>query len=341
MGLLDWFKNRPSQFDPDAVSDEVTLRAIDKAVTLTNPHLKLLRSYQERLAPAVQTSLSYLRQGIGGIPAAVSMSAERWAVDPVLRAFFVSASDIAPSIGRSPNLRKLFDKYRTLDEAYFVMEMVCNEQHVAGLSLRGDVVPRDLEQTVIAFANHQARICGCDESEVRRLLGTQGFEYLVAQALAEIGEERSERRELEDSASLIRARLRLLRQQGPGLGSVFGAGPQNQEERLKLEMELLENERQMESIGDSEEILEKELDHLCDILGQPERYIRVEKKDVRLSTLNVVLDETSSDVAARISFSLADLVGEPRVQRAFVLARIDRSEMQPEKLDFATAERLL
>ena len=54
MGLLDWFKNRQSQFDPDSPSDELTLRAIDKAVALTNPRLKLVRGYQERLAPAVE-----------------------------------------------------------------------------------------------------------------------------------------------------------------------------------------------------------------------------------------------------------------------------------------------
>ena len=63
---------------------------------------------------------------------------------------------------------------------------------------------------------------------MRRLLGTQAFEYLVAQALSDIGEMRSERRELEESAALIRAHLRLLRQQGPGLGTVFNSALENQ-----------------------------------------------------------------------------------------------------------------
>jgi hypothetical protein len=42
MGILDWFKNRPAQFDPDRVSDETVRWAVDKAITLTNPRLKLL-----------------------------------------------------------------------------------------------------------------------------------------------------------------------------------------------------------------------------------------------------------------------------------------------------------
>ena len=42
MGILDWFKNRPAQFDPDRVSDELIRAAADKAITLTNPRLNVL-----------------------------------------------------------------------------------------------------------------------------------------------------------------------------------------------------------------------------------------------------------------------------------------------------------
>ena len=35
MGILDWFKNRPAQFDPDRVSDEMIGAATEKAITLT------------------------------------------------------------------------------------------------------------------------------------------------------------------------------------------------------------------------------------------------------------------------------------------------------------------
>ena len=44
-----------------------------------------------------------------------------------------------------------------------------------------------MAQKVIGFSDCQVRICGKEEAEVRRLLATQTFEYLVAQALSEIG----------------------------------------------------------------------------------------------------------------------------------------------------------
>ena len=47
MGILDWFKSRPSFFEPDRLSDDTTTRAIEKAVTLTNPRMKLIHSYRD------------------------------------------------------------------------------------------------------------------------------------------------------------------------------------------------------------------------------------------------------------------------------------------------------
>ena len=83
-----------------------------------------------------------------------------------------------------------------LDEICIVMGMAFNEQTVHGMSLESNSVRREVAQKIIGFSDHQVRICGQEESEVRRLLGIQTYEYLVAQALSEIGEERSERREL-------------------------------------------------------------------------------------------------------------------------------------------------
>ena len=85
------------------------------------------------------------------------------------------------------------------------------------------------------------------------------FEYLVAQALSEIGEERVERQELQTNRSLLRTRLKLLQQHGPGLGSMFGDEPAAPGEQTRLAAELLEKERQLESLGGNDSVLESEL----------------------------------------------------------------------------------
>lgn len=341
MGILDWFKNRPSQFDPDRLSDEMLQKAIDKAVTLTNPRLKLVRSYQERLAPVVQNSLDFLRDTILALPPPLWVSFANWSFTPALRAFFVAATDISGTLGRSTNLRTLFAKYPEQDDAYFILGMTYIEQNVLGVAMQGDVLRHDVSQTVVSFSDHKVRICGRTEAEIRRLLGAQGFEYLVAQALAEIGEERSERLELQDTRALIRARLRMLQQQGPGLGSVFAMAPGKGEEQLKLEERLLENERQLEALGSAEEALDGELEALCGVLAQPEKYVHLERKQLKLNSMNVVLDDTSTDIVSEIDFSLAQLSGAAKIQSAFVLARMDRSEMPEIRMNLADAERYL
>ena len=341
MGILDWFINRPAQFDPDRSSEELIERAIDKAVQLTNPRIKLVRDYRQRLRPAVGVTIDYLRSAVQALPAPIDVASSRWSDTPSLRAFFAAHQDVARTVGRSSNLRTLFEKYPQLDQACFVLGMACEEQRVFGMALSGDVVQREVAQTVLVFSDHQARICGQDENEVRRLVGVQAFEYLVAEALAQAGEERSERRELEEARALLRARLRLLEQQGPGFGSILGAPAGASAERARLESELMENEQQLESCVPPEGVLEAEFELLNAVLAAPGDYLVFEARHTRLSTLNVVLEGNAEEAGLVVDYSLVRGSGMKQGRRAFVLGRFARADLNDTGLDFAQASRLL
>ncbi len=342
MGILDWFKNRPAQFDPDRISEELIRGAIDKAITVTNPRLSVVPSCQKRLAPAVEMTIGFLRALLRELPPSRPLSLAAWSCDPALRAFFVAPTDIPAALGRADNLRTLFDKYPELDEACLVLGMSFSEQQVFGLALQGEVVQRDVAQTSVSFSDHRAHLCGRDEARLNRVIGAQAFEYLLAQALAEIGADRAERRELEANRSLIRARLRLLQQQGPGLGSMFGGPPAARGEQARLEAELLENERQMAALGSSESALEMELECLREVLENPQRYVHFEQKQLRLTAMNVVTEKTSGELAAEVDFHVAELNGDPPVRRAFVVARVERSELPAaSRINFDAAARYL
>lgn len=342
MSILDWFKNRPGQYDQGRASGELVQWAVDKAITLVNPRLKLLPNHEKRLAPAVGTTIEFLRAQVSTLPAVHVLSSKTWSSDPALRAFFVAPADISAVLGRSDNLRTLFDKFPDLDEAYLVLGMACNVQRVFGMALHGDTVQRDVAQASVSFSDHRARLCDRDESRLRRIVGVEVFERLVAQALSEIGAERVERQELQTNRSLIRTRLRLLQQYGPGLGAMFGAAPAAKSEQAGLEAALLENERQLEAIGGAESALETELECLKTVLASPERYLHFEPRRLRLSPMNIVLDESSTEKAAEVDFAMVELSGATPVSRAFILARAARSEMPPpQKIDFDHAVRYL
>jgi hypothetical protein len=327
MGILDWFRSRPEQAAA-ALPDEVAAQAIDKAVALVNPRLKLLDSCEKTLRPPIEKTVAYLRDAMLALPAPIELSEAKWASEPVLRAFFAEAREVSDVFGRSRPLRSWLDQHAGADRIFVTLGTTYNERPGRVPTLQGGA-PRDIEQTIVHFSEPRVRICGLDESELRRLLGVSFFEYLVAQAMTEISVAREARRELEDSRGVIRARLR-------GLESAAETDEQRQ-----LKSRLRENERRLEAHGDARSVLEYELECLRGVLDKPESYIGLATRRLRLNTLNAVVDEDSTEAAADVTFTLSDMTGVPRVRRAFVIGSLRRSDVPRVKLDLAGAERLL
>lgn len=339
MGILDWLKNRSTHPGAEIPPSEDVARAIDKAVTLTNPRLKLLGSCEETLRRPMEKCIARLREAMSALPPPIRVSEADWAGEPVLRAIFAKAPEISATLGRSRNLRTFFDKYARIEQAFIILGAACNERQVQTPSLQGGA-RQDIAQTVLDFSVPTVRICGQTDAEVRRLLAMRSFEYLVAQAMTEISQAREGRRELEDSRKLIQARLRLLQQQGPGLGALFDASPESVEQR-QLEVRLLENERQMEEHGSARSVLEYELECLRGVLENSPDHLEFETRRIRLNTLNVVLDEGSTDAGADLALTVAKFSDARKTQRAFVVGRLKRADMPQMKLDIENAERFL
>jgi hypothetical protein len=340
MGISDWFRNRTGQFDNDGVPEETVRWAADKAITLTNPKLRMISDCQKRLSPSVVNSIRFMKGLLPSFPAVRPLSPKVWAGDPALRAFFVTAKDIDDLLARSDQLRAVFEKYPAIDEACLVLGMAIAEQKTFGMAVRGDTIQRDVAQNVVCFSDHKTRLCAPDEAALRRVIAIEIFEYLVSRALGEIGAERSERQELQASRSLIRTRLRLLQQHGPGLGAMFGDEPAAAGEQARLEAELLENERQLAEMGATEDQLAGELETLLAVLDHPQDYLSIAPAQLRVNTMNIVVDKTQE--GTDIHFAVVDLKGPTPARRAFVIARVARSDLPPPKsLDFYEAMRYL
>jgi hypothetical protein len=89
-------------------------------------------------------------------------------------------------------------------------------------------------------------------------------------------------------------------------------------------------------------VLEAELETLKAVLDNPQRYLHFESTHLRLNTMNVLLDDKSSEPAAEVDFAVVELSGANPQCRAFVLARVARTELPPpKKLDLDHAARYL
>jgi len=89
-------------------------------------------------------------------------------------------------------------------------------------------------------------------------------------------------------------------------------------------------------------VLEFELDCLKEVLDNPARYLRIEPRQLRLDAMNVVSETSSGQTTAEVEFAVAELSGASTARRAFVLGRVERSELpRIQKINFDAAVRYL
>src|SRR4051794_10191226 len=103
MGFL--FNRLGRRDNPATVQDRQRVGETVERVMKMHPQLRLARQYQKRLAPAVATSLTYMRELVDSVPAPREASSAAWVGDPYIHAYFVAPDDVASAISRSVDLR--------------------------------------------------------------------------------------------------------------------------------------------------------------------------------------------------------------------------------------------
>ncbi len=342
MGILDWFINRPAHFNIDQKSAELCEQALEKALLIVNPKLKLLGNYRARLLPAIKISVDYLREKVRALDPPIALAGKNWSQNAALRAFFVSEKDITPLLQNAPPLSVLLEKMPDQSDFFCVLDMDFSEQNRPSMSLEGGKNVADRTIPHLTFAAHKIRICAPTLREVKSLIGAQGFEYLLAQALFTLSAPREMRSNLTERQATLHAKLRLLGQFGPGLGSLFSNAPKENSAgtRAQIEELLLEIEARLEKQS-SRAILENELETVIHVLKNPQDYLQINNRQSRVNTMNALVAADSSEVMTEIYFSHAQFCGNPLVDKAFILAQVTRAHIPARHISFDEAQYLL
>jgi hypothetical protein len=328
--------------DPGDERERLRVHEAIARILALSPQLQMVRRPEARLAPPVTAAIRYLDGLIAGAPAAREASAAAWASDPYIHAFFAAAADVAPALSASADLRAFFEQHPELQEAYGVLGMAMAEKHILGVALEGETMRRDVVQQTVSFSDHQVRVCGRSEAELREELVRRLVDQLGLEGLARFAADQSRRGVLEQERALLRARLQLLERQGVGVRGVLGdEPPAGLEELARLHGQIDDNERSLEHLGIRSESLERELGHLCEVLSNPGAHIYVEGRRFRLNRMNVVLSDTSSEAGAEITFEVGRLPTDPPRMRAFTLVRFRRDQLLPASSLSERAARLL
>ncbi|MEX3980511.1 hypothetical protein AB4Y45_16210 [Paraburkholderia sp. EG287A] len=340
MGLLTWLFGS-NEGSTGSVMQGARARLdemIDRVVAM-NPRLQLARSYRERLGKAVSLSLLHIDDLIDHLPAPHESSMAAWAADPLIRTFFATADDIPKVFSRSEELRAFFAQNADAAQAYATLGMTMFERHVLGVALEGDAVHRDVAQTTLCFSDHRIRVCGNSDAGLREEMARRLIDQLTLEGLARMAADR--RALVKKGRELLEARVTLLERGGVGMRSVVGDNHDaGSGELAQLENEIEENARNLAALRVPTEVIELQLDRVCDVFSNPADHIYVEERCLRLDLLNVVRND-DTEASREIEFGVARIPGDPPRMRAFTLVHYPRAELLPAGLHIDAATRAI
>lgn len=302
--------------------------AVERVVALS-PHLRMARRYEARLQPAVVTALRYVAGIAGAIPPAREASAAAWSSDPYIHAFFTGPDDVAPALSRSADLRAWFGQNPAEQEAHAVLGMAMTQKRRLGAALEGETLRRDVVQETISFGDHQVRMCGRSEPELRDEIVRRLVVQLGLQGMARYAAQQTERGLLERERALLHTRLRLLEREGAGLGALVGDGAAADAGDLaRLQGDIADNEEAIQRLGLRSDALDRELAEVCAVLADPAAHLFVHTRCCMLNRMNVVQAPGHPDGGDELVFQVAQIPTVPPQVRAFALVRFARADLR-------------
>jgi hypothetical protein len=311
--------------------------AIDLVVTGTEPRLRGVSNYGRKLAPAVARMLEYFDACGAWLAAPVAVSAAAWSADPLVRTLFASPGELQELFSASKELRAFFQAHPECPEAYVGLGATRVERRTLGMALSGEVLQREVAQTLVSFADYRVFGACASEAELRRSVERRGFGFLIGEALEQIVEEQNCRLGLEHEQHMLDLKLKALEHKRGAADSLLGASGELDAQIGELRARAQRGRHTLGEARASLATLEDYVAHICDVLGRPERYMTQERVTLRVNRMNVKV-ESPDEPGDELTFSEVTIGRRP--PRVVVLARYPRADLLPERDRFDEAQRL-
>ena len=299
---------------------------VEWVVDASEPRIRLIGNYVEKLADAVEIALRYSDELLRCMPPPVTLAGRVWAIDPQVNAFFATANDLREALDQ-PAIRSFFQGRAR--ECFALMLMVRRETESFGMGLRGDVLVREVRQTLVNFSRHQLFFPSTSEDGLRRELRQRTVVFLATRALERIGDLRARRGDLEEQRRRLQAQLRALRGHSQGLRPLLSSPDDIADERraAALEQRLVQTEEELVAARKQLGTLDDYLEQVRQVLSQPEPYLQVRPLNLRLNRMGVKLDPNASEPGENLTLIELESMGERRIG---ALVRFAREELPPD-----------
>ena len=327
--------------------DDALIRAaIERVVEGADPRLRAVPNYQRKLRDAVAHSIAHVAQQVAMLPPALELSRRRFTLDPHVRALFVSPDHLREVLSASMRQDQGQAVAARLPdgsaEIYAVLRMERTEKTVLGVGMQGDLIQRDVPQTLVNFSDHRIAFPNASEAETRREMMKRGFDYLIEAALDRLAAIRSQKQQLQHQRQLLQKKARVLKTAQPGLEALLEdrAGGKTVTSAT-VERQLAEIEAEFNRLQADSATIDHHLEKVIATLRQPEQYLRLGQVALTLNQMNVKVSGDAAKTASTLNFNDC-LIGAHR-RLTVLLVRFSRSELLPEQPEdfFEEAQRLL
>ena len=313
------------------------LDAIEQVVEGTDPRLRMVRGYERKLYRSVETALDYADELIDQFSEALDLEKSAYGSDPYLRAYFASMDQIGELLQHSRSFRE-FINYRDnkyLDECYALLAMHKEERTTLGMEMSGNIIRRDVSQTVVNYSGHRLITPGGDMAKTKQKLKERAFNHFITSSLERLVALRSHKEELEVQRNLLRSKLSALRKCGTfGLEDELQTACITDAVTKQDFRKLQEIEKELKRLVANPMTLEDYLTEIDAVMGHPEQHLGSERSTVRVNRMGIKIDDPADKQAETLSLREVQL-GEDNIRYVVSLVRIPSETMRTAIPDFS------
>lgn len=299
--------------------------AIETAVDGTDPRLRLLSDYQQRLRPAAETAIAHVRTLADTLGAPTELSHAAFSTDARVHLLFASADSIGETIARDANVRAFLAGQGAVPDGGFHAVLMArrSSRRMLGVSLRGDVLQNDVPQTVLSFSEHRLVAVSPSLEETLVLVKRGAYRQLVLCALATLTAIRNH------DTPLMRERLAAMARFQGGHEQPFWPHQQCEGDREAL-ARLAEIDQVLGQCDQGNCSLSDYLTVVAGVLSLPGRSLRADIFRATVDRLGIVQPEGDAVGTDRVVLAEVHLPGESGPQ-VVIPVFVPRSEIRPEE----------
>ena len=317
--------------------DWLVEKAIDRAVDGLDSRIRLVRGYRKKLRSSVTVAIEHVDSLVENLGKPIEADPGRYAEDPYLRAFFVSAKELQQSFSNAPGMREYLDNLaaRKPERVIGLLMMDRMEKNVFGIGLDGEMLRRDIPQVTVSFGGHRIMDPTEEEEQTRKLLKRRAFDHLIELALQDVSARKSRRLELEKQTALLRRKLETLEEAGLGFEFIDNKATKS---RASLQRELDDVENRLESLPAKTEILSANLEALIHVFVNAASKLWTDPASVIIDRMHIKRESVSSTSDELL---LTDLYSANGLKRTGALVSYPTDELLPPRNFMHEAGRYL